>query len=67
MKQTGSSMNEHTTKQKYDLLYKKTMAGMNWLDNKDRTDAEREKWQPRIRAMFDEITRLEMERRMNFK
>jgi len=60
-------MNEHTTKQKYDLLYQKTMKGMNCLDGADRTKEEIEKWQPRIRAMFDEITRLEMQRRMKFK
>lgn len=54
-----------TTKQKYDLLYQKTMAGMTWLDGADRTKEEIDKWQPRIKEMFDEITRLEMERRIN--
>jgi hypothetical protein len=48
-----------TTQQQYNILYQKTLKGMQWLDSADRTDAEQEKWGPRIKVMFDETTRLE--------
>jgi len=53
-----------TPQQRYEILFKKTMNGMIWLDDPARTQEERDKWQPKIQVMFDEITNLEIERKL---
>ena len=43
----------------YKDLYRRTMKAMTWMDEPDRNLDEIKQWSPKLKAMFDEITRLE--------
>ena len=48
-----------TIKQQYADLSPKLLKAMAWIDSPDRTKEEVDRWYPRYKIMFDEITKLE--------
>jgi len=45
--------------QQYADLAPKLLKAMEWIDDPTRTKEEVNKWYPRYKIMFDEITRIE--------
>ena len=56
-----------TEQQQYKDLYRRTMKAMTWIDSSDRNPDEVKKWNPKLKAMFDELTRMELKARRDAK
>ena len=50
-------------KPQYEELAQRVKKGMEWIDSPERTQGEIDKWFPKYKQLFDEMTGLEREKR----